>query len=626
MFSDPTRGRSQGFTLATVALGGVLVLGACSDPEQNTDLRPDGPPDVLAVLVMNDAAGHLVERATYCKMGDEKRPQLVGLPDFVARDICPADLSKGADEIVDAYPDGWYVRIMFDELLDPNIEELEEILDEDGVGTDTFKGSIKNTQPVKLECESIGGGFVEVEYDGYYSPSGNAVTWPLGPSLVIIPDDATEIATGKQCRVTINDNVTDKSGNKVPDADRAPGKFTFRLAPIQLIAIDPPDDPDSESPVGADQIWNDNFYFQFNTTIDPASFCDEGTSGDECEFEILPEDTGLCSVSGDFCLKSRNGSDCPAAETCVSGGYYAYTYDPSDNTEFGAGPNAAIQTDHEYTFQFRQGTKLKDRCGVETTFGAPSSADLTLVNFKTSKFAMKSLNIGQGDLASPMKKLTLPFTNVVDESSLALGTEITVTPALANAALLTSNGVNLVLAGDYALDTTYTIVLKAGSKISDVLGAETTIEADKTITYKTQPAVTLSTTADGGTVTRSTTAPTEIITLTFNQSMSVASFVQDTDFTLVNANNVRVPATVSVGDPNSLGFPAGGADCTPGATSCQFLVSVAAANLTPGVYTFTLKQNANITGVVGSSFTQTADKVIKFTVKDPTPATPHVCL
>ena len=55
MFVDPTRGRSQGFALVAAAAG-VLGLGACTDPDQNTNLRPEGPPEVLAVLVMNDAA------------------------------------------------------------------------------------------------------------------------------------------------------------------------------------------------------------------------------------------------------------------------------------------------------------------------------------------------------------------------------------------------------------------------------------------------------------------------------------------------------------------------------------------------------------------------------------------
>jgi hypothetical protein len=110
--------RTHGVVAATL---GALTLAACTDPAQNTDLRPEGPPEVLAVLVMNDAAGMLNETATFCKTGDEKRPSLVG-----ATQVCPDDLSAGADEVTNAYPDGWYVRIMFDELLNGDVETLTE--------------------------------------------------------------------------------------------------------------------------------------------------------------------------------------------------------------------------------------------------------------------------------------------------------------------------------------------------------------------------------------------------------------------------------------------------------------------------------------------------------------------
>src|SRR5437879_2029667 len=113
--------RTHGVALAAA---GVLAIGGCTDPTQRTDLRPDGPPEVLAVLVMNDAAGQLLESATFCKTGDEKRPGLVGLPDFSSHQICDDDLSKPAPEVTDALPEGWYVRIMFDELLNPDVEEL----------------------------------------------------------------------------------------------------------------------------------------------------------------------------------------------------------------------------------------------------------------------------------------------------------------------------------------------------------------------------------------------------------------------------------------------------------------------------------------------------------------------
>ena len=620
MFVDPTRGRSLGVGLIAT---GVFAIGACSDPEQNTDLRPEGDPEVLAVLVMNDPVGHLSERATFCKTGDEKRPNLVGLPDFTTQQMCPEDLSKGADEVVDAWPDGWYVRIMFDELLDPNIEELTEITDPDtGEGTDTFEGSIANTRPVKLECESVGGGFVEVEYDGYYSPAGNAVTWPVGPSLVIKPADPTEVATGKQCRVTINDNVTDKSGNKVPAAQRGP--YTFKIAPIEVILIDPADDPMGTAPVDGQQIYFDNFYVQFNTTIDPTSICDEGAGMDECEFSIGPEDTGHCSTGGEYCIV--NGPACPTAtDTCVPRGYYGYSLGPFGLTftETGWGPDAPLQTDKMYTFAFKQGTKLRDRCGVETTFGAPSVDDMTQARFKTNKFAAKATaNIGSGDLTSPMKKLSVPFNNPIDFSTLD-ATDFTFTPTPISAPAsnpVTSTEADLFFAGHYQLDTTYTFTLKAGAKISDVYGAEYTVPMDKTISFKTQPAVTMTTSpANEATVTKATTASLVGVTMTFNQAMDPTSLTAGTDFTFKDAQGADVAGlTIGVGAaPNACGITS---------TGCQLRVR---GNLAPGTYTFTLKSGAMISAVAaltGVSFTNTMDRVIKFTVKDPAPVTPHVCL
>ena len=615
MFVDPTRGRSLGAGLIAT---GVLALGACSDPEQNTDLRPAGDPEVLTVLVMNDPAGGVIEHATYCKVGDNKRPARVGLPDFTAPDICPSDLSKGVDELTNAAPDSWYVRIVFDELLDPSIEELTEIKDPDtGEGTDTFEGSIANTHPVKLECQSVGSGFVEVEYDGYYSPSGNAVTWPLGPSLVIKPLDPTEVATGKECRVTINDNVTDKDGNKVPSAQRGP--FPFKIAPIQVVAIDPPDDPMGSSPVDGMAIYFDNFSITFNTAVDPTSLCDEGAAKDQCEFGIAPEDTGLCSTGGEYCVVG--GPACPTAtDTCTPRGYYAYSLFPYGLTpaDFGAGPAAPVQADKSYTFAFKAGTKLKDRCGVETTLPAPSADDHTLVHFKTNKFAAKKANIGTGDLVSPMKKLDLPFTNPIDMSTIAPA-EFSLTPAPAGGGLTTTTEGNMFFAGHYAMDTTYTFVLKKDAKISDVYGAEYTVPADVTVMWKTQPAVTVTTSpANEATVIKATPTSSVGVTLSFNQSMDPASLTAGTDYTLVDANNAAVTATVSVGSaPNACGVTS---------TGCQLRVR---ANLAPGKYTFTLKQGAAISAVAalpGVMYTAPADKVIKFTVKDIDPPKPHTCL
>jgi hypothetical protein len=230
-------GRTQGQLAATAC---VLVLGACSAPEERSDLRPRGAPEVLTVLVSNDADG-IVEGATFCKTNDDKRPGLV--PALLAANadapaqVCPDALAMGVDEVTDGVPLAWYVRIQFDELLDPDIEDLEPIPD-----SELMRGSLARTQPVILTC-----GGANVMYDGYYNVSGNSLTWPLGPSLYIAPASDlvyTSIPTGTSCEVTIiADKVIDKDGVEVPTAQVGP--YGFTLADLALLGTDPgePDNP-----------------------------------------------------------------------------------------------------------------------------------------------------------------------------------------------------------------------------------------------------------------------------------------------------------------------------------------------------------------------------------------------
>ena len=55
--------------IVTAAVGLAFAVG-CSEPDLNTDLRPQGDPEVLAVLVMTDPVEMLGEKATFCKLGD----------------------------------------------------------------------------------------------------------------------------------------------------------------------------------------------------------------------------------------------------------------------------------------------------------------------------------------------------------------------------------------------------------------------------------------------------------------------------------------------------------------------------------------------------------------------------
>jgi hypothetical protein len=210
-----------------------LALGACSDPTANTDLRFEGDPEVLSVLILNDPDG-IIETATFCKLNDAKRPGPVGNPFNEISQVCPESLAEGVEIVEDAPPTSWHARIMFDELLNPDIEDLIPILDPMSmVPTGQFNGSLAATQPAELFCGLTAETRVAVGYDGYYVPNGNAFTYPLGPSLVILPVDASDIAAGSTCTVALKDNVVDKDGNVVPEDQR--GAYEFLVAPLEQL-------------------------------------------------------------------------------------------------------------------------------------------------------------------------------------------------------------------------------------------------------------------------------------------------------------------------------------------------------------------------------------------------------
>jgi hypothetical protein len=142
---------------------------------------------------------------------------------------------------------------MFDELLDPDIEDLMPI---DPMDPDTiFEGSLARTQPFTLTCDGA-----PVPYDGYYQPNGNNVTWPLGPSLVVIPDDF--VATSAMCSLMLKDNIVDKDGNPVPMDQRGP--YTWTVEGLAIVATDP-------EPGGAEISADGAIVISFNAPLDDTS-------------------------------------------------------------------------------------------------------------------------------------------------------------------------------------------------------------------------------------------------------------------------------------------------------------------------------------------------------------------
>lgn len=243
-------------TVAGAAFAGALLLG-CTPPDQPTDLRTDGPPHVTTVVVMSDlrtsvdpeppTLSRLLETSTFCRANDAKRPGLVGLPDvglagaLNLTQTCPEDLTKTAETqgTAEAAPPTWFIRVVFDMLLDPTVEDLIELKDAKGNGTGVFQGSFVNTQPVTLKCNGT-----DVAYNGYYVPNGNRVSWPLGPGLFVQPLAPAAIPTDAACTIAMRDNVRNKRGDKVADD----ASFPFKIAPMKLrfSAPDPADSPNGK--------------------------------------------------------------------------------------------------------------------------------------------------------------------------------------------------------------------------------------------------------------------------------------------------------------------------------------------------------------------------------------------
>jgi hypothetical protein len=622
----PYRGR-----YGVVATLTALAIGGCSDPSQRTDLRPEGPPDVLAVMVMDDAANGIAEKATYCRKADDKRPSLVGLPDGSTSQICPLDGSEVKDGVNDAYPQGWYVRIMFDELLDPSIEDLTEIVDADGNGTGTYEGSIAASHPVELRCTGVSGAMVDVPYDGYYSPSGNNVTWPLGPSLVITPNFPATVPTTASCQITINDNVFDKNDHLAVPADER-GPFAFEIAPINVAFVSP---GDGESVDGVDA----GIDVLFNTAIDPNSIDDTlawafDPVADAVYSDGFVDNGGVAEpVSAPDLIPIVGGKAIGAAEWFVGADFYAKT---------------------DYTWTIPEGSKLKDLCGVETTFGPPSVDDQTQVTFSVNDLTFTGITPTDGTMAAtPSKKIQLKFNQPMNPDSLkghcsttttqacpgtpcpgvetCVGAKFDVTPAVTNLDVIEDPAdlSKLDIYGDFALDTDYTFTLNASTTIDECPGAEwyfggpcganprTYLNADQQVVhFHTAPAIALTgmSPADNASITKVEPVGLQArtsVTLTFNQEMDPSTFTQGTDFTI----EPNVALSVGASPSNFGGIrirPTRDCDLlTPDFTTCS--------GYAPGTYTFTLKAGAQFDDYLGNTYTQPTDEVIHFTISDPDP-------
>lgn len=281
------RYRTQG----ALAVGlGILATGCLSEPELKTNLRPEGPPEVLAVLAVDPVVTG-GEGAAFCKYDgdtlDEKGPGLVQ-----GTQICPT-LAEDF-EAAALFPLGWDIRIVFDELLNGDvIEELDCDLDDDGNPDEPFicEGHINNTRPVTLTC-----GGTNVPYDGYYYPNGNKESFPVGPAIYVTPDPAAlTFATGTECTVSINDNVVDKQGETVASGADS---FNIQIQDLAVFSTDPADAAavDDRGVIAPDGV----VAFTFNADLDP-------TSVDATDVTVL--DANGAPVAGtDFAVDAYYGT------------------------------------------------------------------------------------------------------------------------------------------------------------------------------------------------------------------------------------------------------------------------------------------------------------------------------
>jgi hypothetical protein len=279
MFNNPGDGHdttwSQGGKHAARRLVGcfasVLWVGCSAAVDDEPLLRPDGPPDVLSVMVARNRFLSkdvpFLEESTYCRVNDHQRPSRVSVGTSTVAHVCPDDYALPVPTFRNAFPAYWYARIVFDELLsldsgvpdEPNAATSTEVL---RAGVAKAKA-----QPVTLTCNGA-----DVPFNAYYV-TGNIETWPVGPSLKIKPIDTKAVPANALCEVTlVPDVIQDKTGNP-PDAAQL-GPYSFQIAPISILI---PNDPaaDAYSRTGVVPTLgpgNPAFLIAFNHYVDPATF------------------------------------------------------------------------------------------------------------------------------------------------------------------------------------------------------------------------------------------------------------------------------------------------------------------------------------------------------------------
>lgn len=587
----------------------AVAAAACSQGDVPSDLRTDGDPEVLTVTVLHPDTrviemevgnfGALVEGTTYCKTigpydqgsdaGDPKRPSEVNTPDFLTpTQMCPDDLTQGVPELTDASPTSWFARIEFSKLLDPNVEDLIDN------GDGTYTGTLRNTQPVKLQCNDINGNAVDVPYDGYYSPSGNSESYPLGPSLVIIPNNATTVPTMSECSVTIiQSKVLDKDGNEVYTDQLGP--YKWKIATIEAVATVAPGGSPVD-PIVAAEAQAVNMYFNAPVTLAGSNFTwtpADGMATSDIQNPYAEQVDAAGQVWG-------FGGDFP-----VGGATGMATTDGSPYTL------ALVGGSGSPTFT--------DQCGQ--TVSVPVA---TATNNEETQIALNPLLFSSVQPAlSPADMIQLEFNQFMDPTTLD-ASEFTISPQPANFAVQINPASEMIeFYGNYKLGTQYAFTLNSGATINDCPGAEFASCAPSTTFTNSSPQTLMFTTAAAIELNQVNPADnTEVtvggitsIDLIFNQEIDPTTVTEGAAagsgaYTIVDSTGAIVPATVGEG-------PAGHGDVS--------ITPSAAGGFAAGSYVFTLNGSGSVSDFTGGTFSNGTDVVVNFTL-DPATTTTTTCI
>jgi hypothetical protein len=282
-------------------LVGSLAVGllGCSAPASNTDLRPEGAPEILQVFATERVDG-AAQLGLYYSGNAEYNANDVkggGTADAPTGDGCGDDYEDNGDncQVETAAADtSQTFRIIFDELLNgssveafvcacngemamcPNMvtasidpsqcqDNPNTSLNEAGRWLDVNNdGMPDKAQLIKGIVSFDCGGplYSTSETDGFYNPSGNQLIpvaqglAGLGPALVITASQG--LKTGSDCFLTVGSMVKDKQDTSVP---ALPATAVFHTEDLAVLSSQP---KDASIGVGLDS----SVVLQFNALID----------------------------------------------------------------------------------------------------------------------------------------------------------------------------------------------------------------------------------------------------------------------------------------------------------------------------------------------------------------------